>query len=151
MFVHNFHRVLQRLPTKEDGHLSFMEKISDKEAVLTPAAEFLTLMNSYVESPKPDVSPKILMSAFAFTKFPDELLNNPDHPLRAMLLTKANNLTGAISAVISSNNDDIVPKAAALQFLLALDEYSVTFAEWRRVDEQILRARLIAAIGFAGI
>jgi hypothetical protein len=53
--------------------------------------------------------------------------------------------------VIADNKDDVVPKATALQFLLALDEYSVVFEEWRRSDQEILRARLIAAVGFSNI
>jgi hypothetical protein len=149
MFVHNFNHTLQWLPTKEDGHLSFMEQIHDKEAVLTPAAEFLTLMQSYAEPQQKKVGAKILMTAYAFTKFPTELLSNPEQ--QTMLLTKANHLVDAISGVIADNKDDVVPKATVLQFLLALDEYSVVFEEWRRSDQEILRARLIAAVGFSNI
>ena len=144
MFVHNFNHTLRWLPSKEDGYLSFMEHINDKEAVLTPAAEFLTLMRSYAESPQLEVSAKILMTAFAFTKFPVELLSNPDH--QSTLLTKAYHLIDAVYVVTTSNKDDVVPKAAALQFLLALDKYNVVFQEWRRSEEEIMRAMLIACI-----
>ena len=161
MFVHNFNHALKGLPTPEDGHEAFMAQLTDQDTVLTPATEFLTHMLRYAaaraESAAPPAIPtRVFMIAFAIARFPVELLHTPEQPLEMTLLNKTNTLMGAVAEVIRQHNpdadrasDDFLPKATALQFGAAIEEYRAAFAEWRRVDEERMRAALQAVMANA--
>jgi hypothetical protein len=155
MFVHNFNHVLRWLPTPEDGHEAFMVHIADKEAVLTPATEFLTHMRrQQAESTAPTMTARLFMVAFAIVRFPIELLRTPEQPLEMTLLNKANALMGAVADVIQqddANHASDVPEATALHFTAAAEEYHAAFAEWRRVDEERIRVTLQAAVAAASV
>ena len=155
MFVHNFNQTLKHLPTIDDGHEAFMVHIADKDAVLTPATEFLTHMSrQQTDSATPTMPARLFMVAFAIARFPVELLSTPEQPLEMTLLNKANALMGAVAEVIQqddANHSSSIPKATALHFIAAAEEYRVAFAEWRRVEEERMRVALQAAVAAASV
>jgi hypothetical protein len=155
MFVHNFNQTLKHLPTIDDGHEAFMVHITNREAVLTPATEFLAhVRRQQAESTTPTMPASIFMVAFAIVRFPIELLRTPEQPLEMTLLNKANALMGAVAEVIQqddANHASDVPEATALHFTAAAEEYHAAFSEWRRVDEERMRVMLQAAMAAASV
>ena len=167
MFIQHFNQLLRQLPTEADGYDAFMRHISDKHAVLDPTAEFLTRMITYALAgadaaanstttpppPPPSANPKVLLAAFAITRFPIETLARPEEPVPLTLLNKAMNLLLAIGRVISEHNphvddasDDLLPKATALRFLNALGEYRAAWTEWYNLECMAIREEIEAAI-----
>ena len=166
MFIYNFNQMLRQLPTEADGYDAFMHHISNKRAVLDPTAEFLSRMITYAlaradaastppptTAAPPSANPKVLLAAFAITRFPIETLARPEEPVPLTLLNKAMNLLLAIGRVISEHNphvddasDDLLPKATALRFLSALGEYRAAWTEWFNLECVAMREEIEAAI-----
>jgi hypothetical protein len=158
MFIHNFNQMLRQLPTEADGYDAFMHHISDKEAVIDPTSEFLTRMTAYAQAETAphqaqNANPRVLLAAFAITRFPIETLARPEEPVQLTLLNTAMNLMLAIGRIMSEHNphaddtsDDLLPKTTALRFLNALGEYRAAWTEWYNLECTAMRDEIDSAI-----
>jgi hypothetical protein len=160
MFIRNFNQMLRTLPAEADGYDAFMLHISNKETVLDPTSDFLTRMTNYAlaradttPQPTPNANPKVLLAAFAITRFPIETLAKPEEPVQLALLNKAMNLVLAIGRIISEHNpstddasDDLLPRTTALRFLHALGEYRAAWTEWYNLECVAMRDEIQSVI-----
>ena len=163
MFLTNFKHAISTLPSANntranEGTAPFMEHLNDEANVIGPAREFLTRVTNYAlrktNSPihTADHNARILLSAFAMTRFPVEMLRTPEAPLQLMLLAKATTLLLTIGRVLHEHRadeddtaDDFLSTELAQLFLRSLGEYRAVWAEWWASETNALRARLLTA------
>jgi hypothetical protein len=168
MFITDFKRVLAALPAANhaDGLDAFMQHISDNENVVQPTKAFLAHITNRAlarlnaaPAPAADHNPRILLAAFAMTRFPIETLRTPEEPLQLTLLTKAMNLLLAIDRVLHEHGPDegkeeddaassspvLLSAEVSALFLRALGEYRSVWAEWWASECDALRARALSA------
>ena len=155
MFITNFKHALRALPTEKDGHDAFMHHIQNTEPLIHSTEEFLERVTNYslakVHAPisKSDHNPRILLCAFAMTRFPIESLRTPEQPLQLTLLNKAMNLLLAIDCVVheygveDDTQEDFLSHNNAIRFLHALGEYRAMWAEWCAVEVATVRAAVV--------
>lgn len=157
MFLSNFKRTLQSLPTQEDGYAAFMAHIErPEEGVADAAMAFLTRVTIYslrrigcgapLQTPllrapivAGDLNPHAMIAAIAVTRFPVETLERPEEPIPFTLLTRAHRLLLAVDRVLHEHSpseddaaDDLLPDPVAIQFLSALEAYRDAWDEWAR-------------------
>ena len=164
MFVTNFKQMLKTLPNNnhdsEDAHDAFMAHISDNDTVVAPTNEFMTRVTNYsmkkINAPvsstiSTTLNPKIVLAAFAMTRFPIETLRTPEKPIQLTLLNKAMNLLQSIQAILREHSpaeddtaDDFLPHATAAHFIGTLGEYRAAWAVWWQSECEEMRAEIAA-------
>ncbi len=139
MFVTEFKRMLQNLPTCEAGYDAFMQCIDQNESFRRPATDFFMRVTNYAlnksqpasESSAPvHYDPRIFLTAFAISRFPIEILVHPEEPLRFTVLNKAIEFLGQVDVVLYVMNpaeddaaDDFLDTETATEYLQALNEF----------------------------
>ena len=147
MSISRFSHALQGLPALDDAvaYETFMECIFNKETMLSHATEFVEGMRKFAEG-SPAINPRVLMVAYALSRFPINSFKNPDQPLELSLLSSANHLIGTINEVVAihDSNGDLAP--SAVRFLEDFDKYNTLYTEWRGVMLADLRQMVRAAV-----
>ena len=152
MFVVNFTEMLEGMRATADRD-TFMAYVT-QDTVLTPTKEFISRMVAYarnlLQSPDTTVfSPRKFLMAFAISRFPVEMLNNPENPFEFTLLNKSNDLVLAIDHLLHQHNrtkDDtdegFFTRDIATLFLHRLADFNAAFNEWMAIDQAVLAHHL---------
>jgi hypothetical protein len=137
MFVTNFKNMLQTLPCHEEGCDALLERIRQEDQVCNPATDFFVRVTNYalnksppslVDSSPVQYDPRLFLTAFVISRFPIELLGEPEEPLRFTLLNKAIEFLGVVDVVLyvcakDDAADDFLDCETCIDYLRALNEF----------------------------
>ena len=145
MFVSDFKNMLQTLPARELGHSAFIERIQHEDNFYNPATEFFRRVTNYAVNKTQGrfehYDPRLLLTAFAISRFPIETLGAPEEPLRFTLLAKAFEFLEQIDKVLlgcsnaeDDTADDFLDAETAAEYLHSLNElHSTWIALWHSI------------------
>ena len=136
MFVSDFKQVLTTLPMQEDGYDTFMLHIQEGSLFSRVATEFFIRVTNYAlsKSPHSDSAPvqydsDLLSVLFAVSRFPIEMLDQPEEPLRLTLFIKTIGFLEALDAVLfmhsvceDDTSDEFLDGDTASRYLHTLNE-----------------------------
>ena len=111
MFVTAFKHMIQNLPCHEEGCDALIERIQQEDPVCNPATDFFVRVTNYalnkfqppslVDTCSPvQYDPRLFLTALVISRFPIEILGEPEEPLRFTLLNKAIEFLEVVDGVL---------------------------------------------------
>jgi hypothetical protein len=138
MFVAALKHMMQTLPCHEEGCDALIERIQQEDPVCNPATDFFVRVTNYALNKFPPPSsadtspvqydPRLFLTALVISRFPIEILGEPEEPLRFTLLNKAIGFLEVVDGVLfacaeDDAADDFLDDWTCLDFLRALNEF----------------------------
>ena len=146
MFVGVFKEFLGSLPGRDARYNALKEHLRGQESFSNPAAEFFIRLTNYAASRAPVPSathydPRLLLTAICMTRFPVDILGQPEEPIRFTLLNSAWKLLRVVDTILCTHSeaeddsqDDFVSPALCLDYMLALNEFHAAWCAVWDVD-----------------
>ena len=138
MFITRFKTALASLPSQDAGYSEFAQCVRSKQDVFF---EFFTRITNYAANHAAGAvhyDPHLLTSAFLVTRFPVEVLGEPEDPARFTLLNSAWKFLREVAIVIHTYNpddtaDDFLDSRTCVDYMRALNELHNA---WSALSEQ---------------
>jgi hypothetical protein len=133
MFVTAFKHMMQSFPCHEEGCDALLERIQQENPVCNPATDFFVRVTNYALNKSPpshdtQYDPRLFLTALVISRFPIEILGEPEEPLRFTLLNKAIEFLGVVDVVLyvcakDDAADDFLDCETCIDYLRALNEF----------------------------
>jgi hypothetical protein len=143
VFIADFKQFLGSLPPQSDGFIPSQARLLLR--CEEPLMAFFIRITNYAASLSPaepsskHYDPHLLSTALCMTRFPEEVLGEPEEPLRFTLLNSAWKLLRIIDTILTLHHrseDDtragLISESVAEDYMQALNEYQ---AAWSSVWE----------------
>jgi hypothetical protein len=156
MFVTAFKRFLGFLPSHDAGYNALKENLRGADSFSNPAAEFFIRLTNYAARRSPAASethydPRLFLTALCMTRFPVEILGEPEEPNRFTLLNSAWKYLRMVDTILCMHSeaeddsvDDFLSESLCIDYMLALNEFH---AAWRVVWDMDARG-LCSSVGY---
>jgi hypothetical protein len=135
MFVTALKHMMQTLPCHEQGCDALIERIQQEDPVCNPATDFFVRVTNFAlnKFPPLDTSPvqydpRLFLTALVISRFPIEILGEPEEPFRFTLLNKAIGFLEVVDGVLfvcaeDDAADDFLDDWTCVDYLRALNEF----------------------------